>query len=269
MPTSMNQLWNVASSGVHSQQRGMEVLSHNISNQNTIGFKASQARFQAVIREVTLSEEDAALFVAAQPGDVIQEGMGTLFTASTHSFSQGNLQRTEGPFHLAISGEGFFQVTDAAGQLRYTRAGDFQRDGDGNLVNSQGYALSPAIAIPEAITETYIDANGQVLGRTPGADEEPQVLGTVQIASFANVDGLVNVGQNTFVPGPNSGAAEMGAAGEGGRGILLNGFTESSNVDLSREMVTLLRTQRTYSLSLRALNLADQMYGMANELPRT
>lgn len=269
MPTSMNQLWNVAGSGVYSQQRGMEILSHNIANNNTIGFKASQARFQAVIREVTLSEDDAALFTAAQPGDVIQEGMGTLFTASTRSFAQGNLERTESPFHLAINGEGFFQVTDQTGQLRYTRAGDFQRDADGNLVNSQGYFLTPAIAIPQEISETYIDANGRVLGRAPGNNGEAQEFGVVQIATFANVDGLVHVGQNAFVPGDASGPAEVGPAGEGGRGALLNGFIESSNVDLSREMVTLLRTQRTYSLSLRALSMADQMHGMANELPRT
>nr|HRJ43859.1 flagellar hook basal-body protein [Caldilineaceae bacterium] len=139
MPTSLNQLWNVAGSGVHSQQRALEVLSHNVANSNTIGFKASQTRFQAVIREVTLNAEEAGLFTQAQPGDVIQEGMGTLLTETSHLFSQGSLQRTEQPLNLAISGEGFFQVTDPAGAIRYTRAGDFQRDGGGRLVNRDGH----------------------------------------------------------------------------------------------------------------------------------
>lgn len=268
MPTSLNQLWNVAGSGVHSRQRALEVISHNVANSNTAGFKAGQARFQAVIRQVTLGTEDAALFTTAQPGDLIQEGMGTLLTETTHSFAQGALEHSSRPFHVAISGEGFFQVTDAAGELRYTRTGDFQRDAAGRLVNSQGQVLTPAIAIPADVTESYIDGNGRVWGRPAGGDE-PQLYGTVQIATFANVDGLVNVGENGFVPGPASGAAQLGPAGEGGRGALLNGFLESSNVDLGREMVALLRTQRTYSLSLRALNLADQMHGMANELPRT
>jgi len=269
MPASMNQLWNVAGSGVHSQQRAMEVLSHNIANNNTIGFKASQARFQAVIRDVTLTTEEAGLFTTAQPGDVIQEGMGTLLTETSHTFAQGTLQRTEQPFHLAISGEGFFQVTDGAGQLRYTRSGDFQRDAEGHLVNNEGHFLSPAITVPADVTETYVDASGQVLGRAAGSTDEPQLFGTVQIAQFANVDGLVNMGQNSFVPGVASGPAQLGAAGEGGRGTLLNGFVEDSNVDLGKEMVAMLRTQRAYSLSLRALNLADQIHGMANELPRT
>jgi flagellar basal-body rod protein FlgG len=269
MPTSINQLWNVAGSGVHSQQRYMEVVSHNIANNNTIGFKASQARFQAVIREATLNAEDAGLFVAAQPGDVIQEGMGTLLTATSHAFYQGSLQSTGEPFHMAISGEGFFQVTNPEGQVRYTRAGDFQRDAEGRLVNSQGHFLTPPITIPEEVTETYVDADGRVLGAPANEGEAPQLFGTVQIASFANEDGLVNVGENSFVPGVASGPAELGAPGAGQRGLLRNGFLENSNVDLGREMVTMLRTHRTYSLSLRALSMADRLHGMANELPRS
>lgn len=269
MPTSLSQLWNVASSGVHSQQRYMEVVSHNIANNNTAGFKATQARFQALIRETTLNEEAAGLFVVAQPGDVIQEGMGTLLTETSHVFSQGSLQSTGEPFHMAISGDGFFQVTDDAGQLRYTRTGDFARDADGRLVNREGQFLAPPITVPEEITETYVDANGQVWGRTAEEAGAPALLGTVEIAYFVNEDGLVNVGQNSFVPGAASGPAELGAPGQGGRGVLINSFLENSNVDLGREMVTLLRTQRTYSLSLRALSMADKLHGMANELPRT
>ncbi|MBX3052704.1 MAG: flagellar hook basal-body protein [Caldilineaceae bacterium] len=269
MPASLNQLWNVAGSGVHSQQRAMEVLSNNIANNNTVGFKASQSRFQAVIREVTLNEDDAGLFVTAQAGDVIQEGMGTLLTETTHIFSQGTMQRTEQPFHMAISGDGFFQVVNGDGQVRYTRAGDFRQDADGRLVNSEGHYLTPAITIPADVSETYVDASGRVLGRPAQAGDEPLLLGTIEIAQFDNPDGLINGGQNGFIANDVSGQAQLGAPGEEGRGILLSGFLENSNVDLGREMVTMLRTQRTYSLSLRALNLADQIHGMANELPRT
>ena len=268
MPSSLNQLWTVAESGVQSQQRHIEILSHNVANNNTVGFKASQARFQAVIREVTLNAEDAGLFTTAQPGDVIQEGMGTLLTETTRSFAQGSMQRTGQPFHMAINGEGFFQVTDADGQLRYTRSGDFQRDATGHLVNGDGYRLTPAITLPADVTETYVDSNGRVLGPPAEGADEPQVFGAIQLASFANVDGLVNVGENSFVPGPASGPAQLGAPGEGGRGVLVSGFLENSNVDIGQEMVALLRSQRTYSLSLRALNLANQLYGMANDLPR-
>lgn len=269
MPTTLNQLWNVAGSGVHSQQRSLEVLSHNIANSSTTGFKASQTRFQAVIREVTLNAEEAGLFTTAQPGDIIQEGMGTLLTETSHLFSQGSLQQSGQPLNMAISGEGFFQVTDPTGAIRYTRSGDFQRDAVGRLVNRDGHYLTPAITIPQEVGEVYVDAAGQVLGRPAGGNGEPQILGTIQIAAFANVDGLVNVGRNNFAAGDASGPAQLDAPGAGGRGTLLGGFIENSNVDLGQEMVTLLRTQRTYSLSLRALQLADQLHGMANELPRS
>ena len=167
---------------MHSQQRYLEILSHNVANNNTVGFKASQARFQSVIRDVTLNAEEAGLFTTAQPGDVIQEGMGTLLTETTHSFSQGSLQRTGQPFHMAIDGEGFFQVTDAAGQVRYTRSGDFQRDAAGRLVNSEGYVLTPAITIPADAKETYIDSVGRVLGQPAEGADEPQLFGAIQLA---------------------------------------------------------------------------------------
>ncbi len=267
MPTNLNQLWFVAGSGVYGQQRHMEIISNNVANANTLGFKASQVGFQAVIREATLNQEDAALFEQANPGDVIQEGLGVVFTQTPRLFVQGNLERTDQPHHLAIKGDGFFQVVDQEGRLRYTRAGDFQQDGQGRLVNGEGFFLSPQVQIPPEIVETYIDANGRILGRTADENAAPQEIGQVQIATFANPEGLDHVGRNSFVPTAISGPAQLGQPGTEGRGVLLNGFLEQSNVDLGHEMVTMLRTQRAYTLSLRALGVADQIYRLANEMP--
>ncbi|RMH46835.1 MAG: flagellar hook-basal body complex protein [Gammaproteobacteria bacterium] len=267
MPTNLNQLWMVAGSGIFSQQRHIDMISHNVANANTVGFKASQAGFQSVIREVALSRQDANLFEQAQPGDTIQEGLGTVLTQTTHRFVQGPLERTNQPFNLAINGDGFFQITDREGRVLYTRAGDFQRDAQGRLVNSEGFFLNPQIEIPENVVETYIDSEGRVLGLMADPEEPPQELGVIQLASFANPDGLLNVGHNSFEATLASGPAQLGQPGTEGRGLLLNGFLERSNVDLGQEMVSMLRTQKAYSLSLRALGVADQIFKLANEMP--
>lgn len=268
MPASLNQLWYVVGSGIHSQQRHLEAISHNIANLNTIGFKASQAGFQAVIREVQLTEEEASLFETANPGDVIQEGMGVLLTHTTREFAQGAMTRTDDQLHLAISGRGFFQVTDEAGETLFTRAGDFTRDADGRLVNSLGYFLEPAVTIPEEAIDIFIDGQGQILGRESVEDAEGQAFGQIELATFANPDGLENVGSNAFRATEASGEAQLNEPGVGGRGALYSGFLEQSNVDMGREMTTLLRTQRAYSLNLQALRIADQIAQMANQMPR-
>jgi flagellar basal-body rod protein FlgG len=267
MLNTLNHLWTIASSGIHSRQRHLDLLSHNVANLNTIGFKASQAGFQALIRERTLTEEDAALFIDAEAGDVVQEGMGALFTHSSHLFTQGSLQQTNDPLHLAINGDGFFQVVDPAGRTLYTRSGDFHRDAEGRLVNANGYRLQPDVVIGEDVAEIYIDSAGRIFGRVVGQADVAQIE-AVQVAIFPNPDGLENVGSNAFIEAEASGAAIVGIAGIDGRGSLSSGYLEGSNVDLSREMTELLRSQRAYSLSLRSLHVADEIFRRANEMPR-
>lgn len=268
MLNTLNHLWTIASSGLHSRQRHLDLLSHNVANTNTIGFKASQAGFQAMIRERVLTEEDAAVFVDAEAGDTVREGMGALFTHSSHLFTQGSLQQTNDPAHLAINGDGFFQVADPAGRTLYTRAGDFHRDADGRLSNANGYRLQPDVAIPAEVAEIYIDGGGRIFGRVNGEADVTQ-LGTIQVAIFPNPDGLENVGGNAFLATPASGDAVVGVAGVDGRGALISGCLEGSNVDLSREMTELLRSQRAYSLGLRSLHVADEIFRLANEMPRS
>jgi flagellar basal-body rod protein FlgG len=268
MINSLNHLWEIASSGMQSRQRQLDLLSHNIANVNTIGFKASQAGFQALIRNTVLTEEDAAVTENGLPGQSVREGMGALFTHSTHLFTQGTVTQTDDPHNLAINGDGFFQVTNPAGDILYTRAGDFHRDLAGNLVTTDGYRLQPAVAIPDAITEIYIDPSGRILGREVG-NAQAQELGVIQLALFENPNGLENVGKHAFVATAASGPAQLGEATFGGRGALLSGYLEGSNVDLSQEMTELLRSQRAYSMSLRSLHVADELFRMANEMPRS
>ncbi len=266
MATSLNQLWSVVSSGLHSQQRHLELLSHNIANVNTPGFKASRGEFQSLFRERILDEADAAIYLDAQPGDVVFEGLGTVFAGTTRLFSQGDVEQTGQPFHLAIQGDGFFQVRGVDGQLYYTRAGDFTQDGAGNLVNGQGQFLEPHIQIPAEVRETFVDRVGRIWGYT--AEGETLELGTIQLARFPNPEGLLSVGDNNFLPTAASGEAELGPPGEDGRGVLLSGFLEQSNVDLGQAMVTLLRTHRAYSLNLRALRITDELYRLSNDMPQ-
>ncbi|MEZ4639868.1 MAG: flagellar hook-basal body complex protein [Caldilineaceae bacterium] len=208
MLNSLNHLWGISASGIHSRQRQLDLLSHNIANVNTVGFKASQAGFQALIRNTVLTEEDAAVTVDGMPGESIQEGMGVLFTHSTHLFTQGTLNQTGDPHNMAITGDGFFQVTNPAGTVLYTRAGDFHRDLAGNLVTADGYRLQPVAAIPDDIAEIYIDPSGRILGRAAG-QTNVQELGVIQLALFENPDGLENVGKNAFVPTVASGPAQQ------------------------------------------------------------
>jgi flagellar basal-body rod protein FlgG len=177
------------------------------------------------------------------------------------------MKQSGDPLHLAIGGEGFFRVVNAAGTELYTRAGDFHRDAAGNLVNAKGYTLQPAVTIPEDIVDVYIDSAGHIWGRAEGEADVVE-LGVIQIALFASQDGLQNVGENAFIPTPASGPAQMGDASTEGRGTLMSGFLEESNVDLANEMTDILRSQRAYSLSLRALHTADEIFRLANELPR-
>lgn len=269
MPITLNQLWSVASSGVYSQQRKLEIISHNVANSSTVGFKASQAGFQAAIQERTLTDEEAAIFTTANPGDVVQEGMGAQFSQSTHLFDQGALQQTNDPLHLAIMGKGFFPLQASDGTLLYTRAGDFLRDAGGQLVNRAGHRLQPAVEIPEGVVDLYIDPQGRIMGRTAEEGAEAMEIGQIQIALFANPDGLQNVGENAFVSTEASGKAQLEAPSAQGRGTLLSGYLEGSNVDLGHEMVEMLRTHRSYSLSLKALRTADELFRLANELPRS
>ncbi len=268
MLTSLDQFWYSAASGIYARQRQMDVISHNIANVNTVGFKASRPGFQAVIRDRVLSDSEAALFTEANPGDRYVEGLGAAFTHSLRQFSQGPLQESSGEFHLAIAGEGFFQFQSPNGEIVYSRAGDLQKDANGDLVNSTGYRLLPPVQIPPDTVNTYIDKRGTVWIQREG-DETPEALGTIQIALFPNPDGLENVGENYFVPTDASGDAILEDAGVEGRGTLLQGYLEGSNVDLGEQLVETLRAQRAYSLSLRSLYIADEMYRMVNDLQRT
>lgn len=268
MLTSLDQFWYSAASGIYARQRQMEVISHNIANANTVGFRASRPGFQAVIRERVLSDQDASLFSEANPGDRYVEGLGAAFTHTLRDFNQGALQESGGEFHLAIAGDGFFQLQAPNGELVYTRAGDLQLDANGDLVNRIGYRLAPSVQIPSDTVNAYVDKRGSVWIQREG-DEVPETIGTIQVALFPNPDGLKNIGENFFLPTEASGEAALGVAGEEGRGALLQGYLEGSNVDLGEQLVETLRAQRAYSLSLRSLYIADEMYRLVNELQRT
>ncbi|HMR66225.1 MAG TPA: flagellar hook-basal body complex protein, partial [Anaerolineae bacterium] len=193
------------------------------------------------------------------------QGAGTVLVDNQRLFNQGNIEQTNFDWDLAIQGDGFFQVQLADGSTAYTRDGSFRLDGEGRLVNANGYFFSPAITIPPDAEDTMINSDGTVMVRRRG-ETEPQIVATLQVARFTNSAGLEKIGETLFQPSDSSGQPQVGQPGTGGRGQILSQAIEKSNVDLSEEIVNLINAQRAYSLMVRAMGTSDEMLSLANQL---
>jgi flagellar basal-body rod protein FlgG len=259
MPSlSLSALLHVSRSGLITQQVGVDVTANNIANMNTIGFKRSRAEFQELLNE-RLEEPPEGNARAAG------EAAGAKLVDNPHIFSQGVIEATEFQWDMAIEGEGFFQILRNDGTLAYTRDGTFRLDGEGRLVNADGHLFQPEIIVPPDAEETMITTKGEVMVRRRG-ELEPQVLTTIDLATFANPAGLESVGQNLFAATDASGAVITGQAGSQGFGVVLSYALEKANVDLSNEVVDLISAQRAYSLMARALRTTDEMMGLATQI---
>ncbi len=256
---------SIAATGMLAQQLNVEVISNNIANMNTTGFRRQRAEFQDLLyqsqRRVGSTSSDSGTVVPAG----VQIGLGVKTAAVYTIASQGNLNSTENPLDLAISGPGMFQVTLPNGTTAYTRAGSFQLSATGEVVTADGYTVAPGITVPTNATQITVNDSGQVLVKVTGVAGE-QNVGQLQLASFANVAGLQAIGDNLFEETAASGTPTTGNPASTGFGDIIQGFLETSNVNTVSEITNLITAQRAYEMNSKVIQTADDMLDSVNRL---
>lgn len=258
-------LWTSAT-GMQAQALNLDVISNNLANVNTAGFKKSRAEFQDLLYETikpagTPSSQDTEVPTG------IQLGHGTRPSTVLKIFSQGNMENTQNELDLAIEGDGFFQIALPNGEIAYTRDGAFKLDSDGRIVNSDGFAMEPEISIPTDALSISVGLDGTVSVLQAG-ESIPSEIGTIELARFVNPAGLISMGKNLFITSEASGDEMTGTAGEDGLGTLAQGFLEMSNVSVVDEMVNMITAQRAYESNSKAIQAADDMLQLANNVKR-
>lgn len=253
-----------AATGMIAQQMNVDVISNNLANVNTTGFKKSRVDFQDLLYQNIRSAGTAEVRGAQIPTG-IQVGMGVRPVAVEKIFSQGDFQQTGNPMDLVIEGDGFFQILQPDGSTAYTRDGAFKLDSTGKFVTANGFAVQPAITIPPEATAISVGADGTVSVTLPG-QTAPQEVGQLQLARFVNPAGMVSIGHNLFRPTAASGDPVVGIPGLAGVGTIAQGFLEISNVKVVEELVNLIVAQRAYEVNSKAIQTADQMLANANNL---
>jgi flagellar basal-body rod protein FlgG len=255
-----------AASGMTAQQLNVDNIANNLANSTTVGFKMRRAQFQDLIYQNMIQPGSAAGQQTIVPAG-LQLGLGARAVSNEIIFAQGALTQTGNPLDLAIQGTGFFQVLQqSSGTLSYTRAGSFQLDQNGNMVDPNGDLLQPQITIPPTAQNVMIAQDGTVSYTVPGQTAS-QKAGQIQLANFQNPGGLNNIGNSLFLPSDASGAAQIGVpGGTEGLGTLSQGYTEQSNVDVVSEFVNLIESQRAYEANSRVVKAADEMYQTVNQL---
>jgi flagellar basal-body rod protein FlgG len=249
-------LW-AAKTGLDAQNTQMAVISNNLANSSTTGFKADRAAFQDLMYQ-NVQQVGAQSTQNTQYSTGLSLGTGVKIAATEKNFSQGSVLQTGGTLDLSITGQGFFQITMPDGTLAYTRDGSFAMDQTGNVVTASGYPLSPAITIPVGSQSVTVGSDGTVSVTAPGATKATTV-GQVQLANFINVQGLQPAGNNLLVESGSSGSPQVGAPGLNGLGTLQQGSLETSNVNTVTELVNMITCQRAYEMNSKAISTTDQM----------
>jgi flagellar basal-body rod protein FlgG len=260
MPTSA---LHVARTGLEAQDTRMRVIANNLANISTTGFKRDRANFATLAyQDARVAGEQSSTETSYATG--INLGTGVAVQSTTSIMTQGTLNTTGNPLDMALDGPGYFQVQLPGGRTGYTRAGNFTRSAEGQLVTAQGYPLQPAITIPEGAGAITVAPDGTVSATVPGSTEASE-LGQITVASFANPAGLQALGDNFLVETSASGAAQVGAPGEAGRGNLRQGMLEASNVNVVEELVDMIETQRAYEVNSKLISAVDEMLKNANQ----
>jgi flagellar basal-body rod protein FlgG len=255
-----------SSTGMDAQQLNLDTVANNLANVNTPGFKRTRVDFQDLLYQ-TLRAAGASVASGATIPTGIQVGLGARPVATQRIFSQGDFQQTENPLDLVIEGDGFFQVLRPDGSTAYTRSGAFKKDGSGRVVTSDGFVLQPGLVIPPDTTTLTIGTDGTVSVNVAGQTTSQQV-GQIQLARFVNPAGLQAVGRNLFVPTGASGDATVTTPGTQGVGTLAQGFLEMANVRVVEEMVNMITSQRAYEANSKAIQTADEMLQISNNIRR-
>jgi flagellar basal-body rod protein FlgG len=256
---------NIAATGMLAQQTNVETISNNIANMTTTGFKRRRAEFQDLIyqnmRRVGSTSSDTGTIVPSG----VQIGLGVKTAAIYRIHEQGSLNNTENKFDVAIRGNGYFRIRLPSGETAYTRDGTFALSPQGGIVTADGFSVEPGITIPQNARDVTINASGEVLVKLDG-QVAPQNVGQIQVAIFANEGGLEAIGENLLMETPASGQAVTGIAASPGFGTILQGFIETSNVNVVSEITALITAQRAYEMNSRVITASDEMMQALNRL---
>ena len=256
---------SIAATGMLSQQLNVEVISNNIANLNTTGFKRQRAEFQDLlyqnVERVGATSSDAGTVNASG----IQVGVGVKAGAVYRVTEQGNLISTDNSYDMAVNGRGMFRVQLPNGQDAFTRAGSFQLSPQGQLVTAKGFIVQPGISIPQDGVDVSINTQGDVAVKLDG-QVIPQIVGRLELSLFPNEAGLESIGENLFLETPASGPANIGVPDTPGFGQVVQGFLETSNVNAVHEITNLITAQRAYEMNSRVIAAADEMLSAATSL---
>ena len=259
----INSLW-IAKTGMTAQQTQLDVISHNLANVSTNGFKRNNAVFEDLIYQ-NLRQVGSQTTEQNQLPTGLHLGLGVRTVATSRTFTQGSLQQSNNSLDVAINGNGFFEVNLPDGTIGYTRDGSFQVDAQGRLVTSSGLPVANGITVPQGATSISISESG-VVSATLAGNPQPQQLGQLAMSSFINSAGLQPVGQNMYKESAASGAPQQGQPGTNGLGVMRQGFLETSNVNVVEELVTMIQTQRAYEMNSKAIQTSDQMLAKLSQL---
>lgn len=254
---------HIARTGLDAQDTRMRVISNNLANVNTTGFKKDRAAFETLAYQV-ITAPGSASTSETNYATGLNLGTGVRVQGTARIDTQGSLQTTGNSLDVALDGDGYFQVQLPGGQLGYTRAGNFSRSPEGLMVTSEGFQVMPGITIPEGATSITIGADGTVSATIPGQTEASQI-GQLQVASFPNAAGLQPTGDNYLIETAASGAVNLGIAGQDGRGRIRQGMLEGSNVNVVEELVDMIETQRAYEVNSKMISATDEMLKYVNQ----
>ncbi len=253
----MNQALWVAKTGLDAQQTRMSVVSNNLANVNTTGFKRGRATFEDLVYQNVRQAGGQSSQDTTLPSG-LSLGTGVRVVSTEKTFSQGNMLQTGNSLHMAIQGRGFFQVLLPDGSLSYSRDGSFQVNAQGEMVTAGGYTLQPAITIPDGAQSVTIGTDG-VVSATLAGQSAPVQVGNVQLVDFTNPVGLQARGENLFLETASSGSPQVGTPGLNGLGSVAQGALEGSNVNVVEELVNMIETQRAYEMNSKSISTNDQM----------
>ncbi len=248
---------HIAATGMKAQEAQLDSISNNLANSNTVGYKRMRTDFEDLVYQNVRAAGTRTTATTVSPTGH-QVGSGVRIASTSRTFGQGPLQMTDNPLDMAIEGSGFFVLQRPDGTLAYTRSGQFRTDAQGQVVNAEGLMVDPPISIPSNATSVTVGSDGTVTASINGQSAPVQV-GQLQIASFVNPGGLQAVGHNLMIPTAASGEAQIGAPAADGRGALLQGAVEHSNVEVAEEMIGLIAAQRSYEVNSKVITAADEM----------
>lgn len=255
-----------SATGMAAQQLKLDGIAHNLANVNTTAYKRGREDFQDLFYQ-TIKATGGSTGTGESSPTGINLGCGVRTASVEKLFTQGSFVETKGTLDLAIEGDGFFALETSAGDTVYTRAGNFKKNADGEIVNTDGYKLKPGFAIPSDATSVSVSTDGTISIMTAGS-VEPTTIGTLELTRFVNPGGLQPLGRNLYKATDSSGSGQISTPGEEGTGSIVQGFLEASNVDIAEEMVQLIVAQRAYETNSKVMSAADQMLQKVNNILR-